>query len=72
MEIPKYVEKLIDRRAELAFALMNADYKLSNWLDKNYIDVDDEYIHGGCEMYINPWITADAVRRAIHRSEGRR
>ncbi|MCI8337968.1 MAG: hypothetical protein HFH62_04670 [Lachnospiraceae bacterium] len=66
MKIPKYVDKLIDRRAKLVALLAHTDRKLSGWLDKNNVDTQEEAL----DMYINPWGTADAVKRAIHRSGG--
>ena len=65
MRIPKYIEALIQRRADLAFNLSIADYKLCEWLDKNGIIVEDYDIMTGCEMYVNPYDSARRIRQAI-------
>lgn len=65
MKIPKYIEKLIEKRARLAALLNHADYKLAEWLEKNGVVVEECDIHGGCEMYVNPWDSARRVEQAI-------
>lgn len=65
MEAPKYIKNLIDRRSELAVLLNHVDLKLSEWLEKNNIDVEEYDIRGGCEMYVNPWSSADRIKQAI-------
>lgn len=41
MIVPKYIHNLCVRRAKLVQDLMSVDFKLSEWLDKNEILVDD-------------------------------
>lgn len=41
MKIPKYIYNLIILRASLAERLLVADTKLSAWIDKNCIEVDE-------------------------------
>lgn len=65
MNIPKYIEKLIEKRAGLAILLNHTDYKLSEWLEKNGVEVEEYDICGGCEMYVNPWSSADRIKQAI-------
>lgn len=67
MKIPKKIEKLIGRRARLADDLNHADNELTAWLDKKgLIDKVEEYdIMTGCEMYANPYASADRIRDAI-------
>lgn len=65
MKIPKYIENLIDRRAGLAVLLKHADHKLGEWLEKNGVNVEGYDIYGGCEMYVNPWNSADRIKQAI-------
>ncbi|MCI8993152.1 MAG: hypothetical protein HFG80_10620 [Eubacterium sp.] len=65
MKIPKYIEKLIEKRAGLAALLNHADYKLAEWLKKNGVEVEEYDIYGGCEMYVNPWDSAKRVKKAI-------
>lgn len=65
MQIPKYIEKLIDKRAELSVFLNHADHKLGDWLERNCVKVEEYDIYGGCEMYVNPWNSADRIKQAI-------
>lgn len=65
MKIPKYIEKLMERRAGLAVLLNHADCKLAEWLEKNGVEVEEYDIYGGCEMYVNPWSSADRIKQAI-------
>lgn len=65
MKIPKYIEKLINTRANLASQFNNADYRLSKWLDKNGIEAESCDFHGGVEALVNPWDSAKRVKQAI-------
>lgn len=65
MKCPKYIDKLIDRRARLARELLMTDYTLSEWIDKNGIEVEPEDYFGGCEVYCNPDDCAERIRQAI-------
>lgn len=67
MKIPKYVEKLIAQRCKLASDLNAKDFELSEWLERNGIEVDTDDIFGGCEMYVNPASSANRIRKAIER-----
>ena len=65
MWLPKRIEKLIDRRARLAADLMNVDYELSNWIDKNKIPVEDFDYRTGVELYTNPYASARRIKEAV-------
>lgn len=65
MKIPKHIEKLCMRRAKLAEDLNSVDFKLSNWLEKHNIPVEEYDCRSGVEMYANPWASADRVLKAI-------
>lgn len=65
MKIPKYIEYLISRRAKLAADLCHADMTLSQWLESNDIETEDYDTRGGCEMFVNPYNSADRIRQAI-------
>ena len=67
MKCPKYVSKLLDKRINSAFNLREADTKLVEWLEKNNIAVEEYDILGGCEMYVNPYNSAERIREAIER-----
>ena len=40
MKIPKYVEKLIERRRKLAYELIEVDAELNAWLEKHKIPTE--------------------------------
>ncbi len=67
MNIPKYVEKLIERRAKLASDLNHVDYELYKWLEKNGLNnkVEEYDVLGGCEIYVNPYASASRIREAV-------
>ena len=65
MWLPKRIEKLIDRRARLAADLMNVDYELSNWIDKNKIPVEEYDYRTGVELYTNPNASARRINEAV-------
>lgn len=66
MEIPKYIDRLINTRASLASQFNDTDCKLSKWLDKNGIEAESCDYHGGVEALVNPWDSAKRVRQAIN------
>lgn len=65
MEIPKYIEKLINRRANLASQFREVDNKLSKWIENNGIELDTADYYGGVESLMNPWDSARRVEQAI-------
>lgn len=67
MKIPKYIEDMISRRATYAAKLMDVDYELSQWLEKNGVAelLEDYDYRTGVEIYSNPYASADRVREAI-------
>lgn len=65
MKIPKYIQNLINKRAGLAAELNSADYKLSKWLDDHGIAVEDYDNYGGCEVFANPYDSAERIKQAI-------
>lgn len=65
MEIPKYIEKLINRRANLASQFREVDNKLSKWIENNGIELDGADYYGGVESLMNPWDSARRVEQAI-------
>lgn len=58
MEIPKKVQKLLDRRERLAMELMDVSSQLDSWLEKNGADLtDSELVDStltGCMIYCEP------------------
>ena len=65
MRIPKYVDKLIDRRARLAGDLMDVCGELDDWLEKNGIEAETWDTRGGVEIYTSPYSSAGRIRQAI-------
>lgn len=58
MEIPKKVQKLLDKRMDLAIDLMDVTSKLDSWLEANGADLTDSDITDstltGCTIYAEP------------------
>ena len=58
MEIPKKVQKLLDKRMDLAIDLMDVTSKLDSWLEENGADLTDADITDstitGCMIYAEP------------------
>jgi hypothetical protein len=69
MKIPKYVEKLIDRRTKLAEDLMCVSSELDEWLDKNNINAGTDYTATGCMIYCEPSTAGALVKRDILEKE---
>lgn len=65
MKIPKYIYSLILLRASLAERLFQVDNKLSTWIDKNGIEVDECDYRTGVEMYANPYGSAKRIIESI-------
>ena len=65
MQIPKKIEKLIERRTKLASQLDDVCGELDKWLDKNNIETEFEDTHGGVEIYVNPYDSGKRIRNAI-------
>lgn len=65
MKIPKYIENLLDRRAKIAYDLDDIDYKLTQWINKNEIDVDPADYCNGVEIYEAPYESVERIKEAI-------
>lgn len=61
MKIPKYVERLIERRERLAMQLMDVSSELDEWLEKNGIQTGTDYTNTGCMIYCEPHTAAKCV-----------
>ena len=69
MRIPKYVERLIQRREQLAWELMKVSSDLDEWLERNNISIGTDYTSTGCMIYCEPEIAAKLVREDILNKE---
>jgi len=72
MKIPKYVQKLIDRRCSLANDLAEVSYNLDNWLDKNNIECEYWDTHTGTEIYCNPAESRIRIMDAISKADSKK
>lgn len=58
MEIPKKIQKLLDRREKLALDLMAVTSKVDSWLETNGADLTDSDLTdstlSGCMIYCEP------------------
>lgn len=67
MKIPKRIEKLIDKRQDLAERLNSADAELCNWMERkgmNLLEMTD-FTRTGCMIYCEPDTAAMLTRDAI-------
>ena len=69
MKIPKYVQKLIDRRCKLADELAEVSYALDVWLDENKIQCETYDTHTGVEIYCDPYSSKQRIINAILNKE---
>lgn len=67
MKIPKYIDKLIERRMNLAIELQAISAQLDNWLEKNGFDLSEmsDYTISGCLIYCEPIVAAKDLRQDI-------
>ena len=58
MKIPKEIQKLLDKRMDLAIDLMDVTSRLDSWLEENGADLTDSDITDstltGCMIYTEP------------------
>lgn len=69
MRIPKYVERLIQRRERLAWELIKVGSDLDEWLEKNNISTETAYTNTGCMIYCEPEAAARLVSEDILNKE---
>lgn len=65
MKIPNYIDELLERRAKAAETFMSVDLKISEWLDKNNIDVGSDDIGTGACSLCEPYCSIDNIRKCI-------
>lgn len=65
MKIPKYIDEALKKRTKSACKIIEYDEIITNFIDKYNIDVDFEDYNGGCEMFLNPYDSEEAIRNAI-------
>ena len=66
MKIPKYIDKLIDRRCKLAEELNKVDCLLTEWCEQNGIDTYTDFLCTGVLIYSEPsnaaWHTREYIQ----------
>lgn len=67
MRIPKYIDRLIERRMKLAYELMSVSSDLETWLENNGFELSEmsDYTCTGCMIYCEPDVAASNVRNDI-------
>ena len=66
--IPKYVEKLLERRRKLAFALIDVCCKVDDYCEKIGVDMIDSCTNSvltDVTIYCEPWNAIENTRQAI-------
>ena len=65
MKIPKYIDRLIERRTKLAEQLNSVSTELDEWLENNEIPTGNDYTRTGCMIYCEPYTAERCVRDDI-------
>lgn len=65
MKIPKYIDRLLERRIKLAEQLNSVSNELDEWLENNGIPTDNDYTRTGCMIYCEPYVAERCVRNDI-------
>lgn len=65
MKIPKYVQKLIDRRYRLAIELSSVCTELDCWIEAKGIPANEDYTWSGCLIYCEPSVAKDCIEQDI-------
>ena len=65
MKVPKYIHKKLGRRAALATEIMALTTDIDNWLEKNNINVSDEYKISSGLIYLEPYHVAKEIEERI-------
>ena len=65
MKIPKYIDKVLEKRAKAAADFIDADSKIVKWLDKNDIAVSADHILTGACSLCEPYSSIEHIREVI-------
>lgn len=69
MKIPKYIDKLLDKRARSAMQFISCDNKIVEWLEKNNIEVSSDHILTGACSLCEPYSSIELIRDCIMAKE---
>lgn len=65
MKIPKCIDDLLKKRKKYAIAFLDADCKISEWIEKNGIDVPSEDYGAGARSLFEAEDSAETIRQCI-------
>lgn len=69
MKIPQKIEKLLEKREELAYQLSATQRELRDWLSEKGADFEDpdicDSVISGCMIYTEPTAAKNSVREYI-------
>ena len=69
MKIPKYIDKMLERRAKSALDFICADNNIRRWLEKNNIEVSPDHILTGACSLLEPYSSIEHIRECIRDKE---
>lgn len=67
MKIPKYIDRLLEKRARSADIFRSCDSQIVAWLEKNNIIVDDGDIMTGAISICEPYTSISNIRMCIEK-----
>lgn len=65
MRVPKYIREALERRARAAETWEKYDCIITDFIEKNDIDVPSEDYCGGVEGIVHPWDSANTILNCI-------
>ena len=71
MEIPKYIDTLLEKRAKAAETFINTDTQIYEWLNKNDISVSNDDIQTGACSLCEPYNSIERIRDCIKQAENK-
>lgn len=72
--IPKYIERLLQRRRKLAMDLMSVSSDLDHYCERIGVDMDSPYnsVYTDVTIYCEPWTAYNNTKEAIEKALGER
>lgn len=72
MKCPEYIKKALYARYRAAETFNKNDILISEWIDKNNIDVPFEDYHGGVESVVHPYESMLSVLKCIEETDNKK
>ena len=69
MRCPKYIRAALLSRCRAAELFNKNDIIISEWIDKNNIDVPSEDYHGGVESVVHPYDSMISILKCIEEAD---